>query len=169
LTVLAISLNLFASSKNEKHTMRIETYDLKAKKSLMTFEFISKGSKGAIKKRIQYQKIDDEGDVYNLAFGDVDLVTNDVNDVTISNNDDTTKVLATVASTVPLFISKYPNAIIYAKGSTPTRTRLYQIGIAKNLDIINENFTIYGLLGENNFEKFQKNKHYSAFVIIKKG
>lgn len=147
--------------------MSIETYDLKAKKSLMTFEFISQGSKGAIKKRIQYQKIDD--DVYNLAFGDVDLVTNDVNDVTISNNDDTTKVLATVASMIPLFINKYPNAIIYAKGSTPTRTRLYQIGIAKNLDIINEDFTIYGLSGENNFEKFQKNKHYSAFVIIKKG
>lgn len=149
--------------------MRIETYDLKAKKSLMTFEFISQGSKGVIKKRIQYQKIDDEGDVYNLAFGDVDLATNDVNDIAISNNDDTTKVLATVASTVPLFIAKYPNAIIYAKGSTPTRTRLYQIGIAKNLDVINENFTIYGLFGENNFEKFQKNKHYSAFVIIKKG
>ncbi len=148
--------------------MGIETYDLKAKNSLMSFEFISLGSKGAINKRVQYQKIDADDDVYNLAFGDVDRATNDIDDFVITNNNDTTKVLATVASTVPIFIAKYPNAIIYAKGSTPTRTRLYQIGIAKNLEVINENFTIFGLLEDNKLEIFQKNKPYSAFVIIKK-
>jgi hypothetical protein len=146
--------------------MRTETYDLKANNALMTFEFISEGSKGSIRKRIQYQKINDNDDVYNLAFGDVDMMTNDVDDITISNNDDTTKVLATVASTISLFMDKYPNAIIHAKGSTPTRTRLYQIGIAKNLDIINETFTIFGLLDNNSFERFQKNKPYSVIQLL---
>ena len=147
--------------------MGIEPYDLKAKNSLMTFEFISQGLKGSIKKRIQYQKIDEDDDVYNLAFGDVDMGTNDIDDIVITNNNDTTKVLATVASTVPMFLAKYPNAIIYMKGSTPTRTRLYQIEIAKNLDVINEKFTIFGQLEDKSLEKFQKNKPYSAFVIIK--
>ncbi len=147
--------------------MGIETYELTAKNSLMTFEFVSLGSKGAIKKRVQFQKIDDDDDVYNLAFGDVDIKTNDIDDGVITNNNDTTKVLTTVASTVPIFMTKYPNAMIYAKGSTPTRTRLYQIGIAKNLEIINENFTVFGLLEDKKLEIFQKNKPYSAFVIIK--
>jgi hypothetical protein len=146
--------------------MRIDTYELSAKESLMTFEFISQGIKGSITKRVQFQRINDDEDVYNLAFGDV--ILGEIDDIVISNNNDTTKVLATVASTIPLFMIKYPNAIIYAKGSTPTRTRLYQMGISKNLEIISENFTVYGISENNNYEIFEKNKHYSAFVIIKK-
>ena len=62
-----------------------------------TFEFISKGKNGEIQKLVVYQEIA-EG-VFNLAFGDKDFETGDLNDKNISDNGDTEKVLATVVLT----------------------------------------------------------------------
>jgi hypothetical protein len=124
--------------------MRYESYQLEIADSLMTFEFISEGSKGFIKKRIQYEQTGRDN-FYNLAFGDVDIDTDEINDEVITDNKDTLKVLATVAKTVNTFLHKYPNARIYAKGSTPSRTRLYRIGISNNLEEISENYKVYGL------------------------
>ena len=52
-------------TRNE--TMNKETYQLEAFESLLTFEFISEGPKGSIKKRVQYQKTKWRN-IYNLAF-----------------------------------------------------------------------------------------------------
>lgn len=41
----------------------------------------------------------------------------------LTNNGDSTKTLATVASTVYAFTGKYPEAWVYATGSTAVRTR----------------------------------------------
>lgn len=147
--------------------MRNETYQLESEDSMMIFEFMSEGPKGAIKKRVQYESTSQE-DVYNLAFGDVDVETDDIDDKIVSDNNDTEKVLATVAKTVIYFMNKYPNAYIHAKGSTFTRTRLYRIGISNHLEEINEQFKVFGLLGDNNWVIYEKNKNYSAFVIKNK-
>ena len=45
-------------------------------------------------------------DVYNIAFGDKDNTTGNIDDTIISNNGDSEKVLATVAATVYAFIDK---------------------------------------------------------------
>lgn len=63
--------------------MRYETYELEVTESLMTFEFFSEGPKGMIKKRVLYQRI--EGTFYNLAFGDVNLATNKIDDKVVSD------------------------------------------------------------------------------------
>jgi hypothetical protein len=144
--------------------MGYETYQLEITESVMIFEFISEGPKGAIKKRIHYQKTSIE-DTYNLAFGDVDVETNDFDDKVVTNNNDAEKVLATVAKSVYAFIEEYPNARIYAKGSTSTRTRLYRIGISNNLEEINEQFDVYGLLDGVGWSRFKKNNNYSAFAM----
>jgi hypothetical protein len=65
-------------------------------------------------------------------------------------------------------MKKYPDAIVYAKGSNLARTRLYQIGISKNLEEINEQFEVWGELGEDEIEVFQKDKNYLAFYIRNK-
>jgi len=54
-----------------------------------------------------------------------------------------------------------------AKGSTPSRTRLYQMGISEFWDEIQGIFEVKGYHG-NNWEAFRKGKNYEAFFIFKK-
>ena len=148
--------------------MREQIYQIRAKRSAEIFEFISERPKGRIKKRIQYRKIYKDDMLYNLSFGDINLEKNTIDDKVVSNNEDTKKVLATVAATLFVFMKKHPDAIIYVKGSNPARTRLYQIGISNNFEEINERFTIFGVLSDDDLEIFQKNKNYLAFYIKNK-
>ena len=100
--------------------------------------------------------------MYNLAFGDKNPGTGDIDDKVVSNNGDSEKVLATVVATVYAFSDKYPDSWIFATGSTKARTRLYRIGIAKYLEEIKSDFEIYGLI-ENEWELFRKEVEYDAF------
>ena len=147
--------------------MNYPKYQLKAERNLTTFEFVSVGRKGNIKKVVLFRETNLKG-VFNLGFGDKNEATNDVDDLAISDNGDSEKVLATVASTVYAFYTKFPDALIYIVGSTPTRTRLYQIGISKNLPEISDDFYIYGQINEDDWEDFTVNKNYLAFLIQKK-
>lgn len=61
-------------------------------------------------------------------MGDIDTGSGEIDDLSVSNNQDTKKVLATVAKTVVDFIEQHPKAIVM-EGSTPARTRPYQMGI----------------------------------------
>ncbi len=79
--------------------MRLPRYELKAEKSLMVFEFTSEGLKGQIPKLIKFSETTLKG-FYNLAFGDKNLETGDIDDAAVSNNGDSEQVLATVVSAV---------------------------------------------------------------------
>ena len=111
----------------------------------MSYEFISEGPKGQIPKCIQFTLVNRQG-VYNLAFGDKDHETGEIDDKVVSNNADSEKVLATVVSAVFAFLDKYPNAWMFVSGSTAARTRLYQIGIAKYYEEISSGLEITGRL-----------------------
>ena len=134
--------------------MKLPKYPLASSDTLMTFELISEGQKGPIYKLVKYQPTNLKG-VYNLAFGDKNLDTGEIDDLVISNNGDSEKVLATVVATVYAFTDKYPDAWIYATGSTKTRTRLYRMGITKfHSEVIND----FEIVGERNgdWETFRK-------------
>jgi hypothetical protein len=73
-------------------------------------------------------------------------------------------VLATVASTVIDFIKHHPNAVIFAQGSTPARTRLYQRGIQENLDEIGQLFEIEGF-SDGAWETFTEGKNDDEFAL----
>ena len=103
-------------------------------------------------------------DVYNLVFGDKDHTTGNIGDTVISNNGDSEKVLATVVATVYAFTDKYPDAWIYAAGSTKSRTRLYRMGIAKFFSEVNEDFEILGER-DDDWESFRKNVEYEGFLV----
>ena len=82
---------------------------------------------------------------------------------------DSLKVLATVASTVYAFTEKYPNAWIFATGSTNVRTRLYRMGITNNIEEIKTDFDVYGLtVNTNVWEEFIGGEDYEAFLITKR-
>lgn len=127
-----------------------------------TYEFLSSGSKGTIKKVVQYQEIG--SNVFNLAFGDWDEEEQKVKDRVRSNNDDRDKVLATVASTIIDFVKYHPGATIFAKGITAAKTRLYQMGISSNWHEISRLFEIEGFT-EGYWEPFKQKKNYEAFVL----
>jgi len=106
--------------------MYLQNYPLSSEEDLTTFEFVSEGPKGLIRKIVQFTPTNLKG-LYILAFGDKDAETGHIDDLAITNNNDTEKVLATVVATVYAFTDNYSNAWIYATGSTKARIRLYRI------------------------------------------
>lgn len=142
--------------------MKLPKYEIEAEDTLEVFEFVSEGSKGSIPKLIKFSETALKG-FYNLAFGDKNLLTGEIDDKVVSNNGDSEMVLATIVSAVYAFTDKENEAWVYATGSTPARTRLYRMGITKYLDEVRHDFDVYGLLiGE--WEYFEKDIEYTAFV-----
>ena len=131
------------------------------------FEFVSVGPKGRVVKLIEFTALvagaDPTEDVYNLALGDrgADGL---LDDQPVTNNGDTQPVLLTVAAAVVEFTQRHPQARLLATGGTPARTRLYQMGIARNLPEIQADFVIEGLTAAG-WEDFQVGIPYHAFLI----
>jgi hypothetical protein len=147
--------------------MKYPKYNYRSENSFQFYEFISEGSKGLVKKMVIYTETGTEN-VYNLGFGDYDESTNGINDLNVTNNGDSLKVLATVASTVYAFTEKYPTAWIFATGSTTIRTRLYRMGITNNLAEIKTDFIVLGYSKNEEWEEFIPGEDYEAFLLTKK-
>ena len=147
--------------------MKHSKYQYKSEQSLHLFEFMSEGPNGCIKKVVEYTYTGTEN-VYNLGFGDFDEVTQSINDKSVTNNGDSLRVLATVASTVYAFTEKYPKAWIFATGSNSVRTRLYRMGITNNLAAISDDFVVYGYNADGCWVEFVVGEDYEAFLLSKK-
>ncbi len=143
--------------------MSLNRYDLRAGEELEVFEFTSVGPKGKIPKIVQYSKTNYKG-VYNLGFGDKNLDTGELDDLAISNNNDSEKILTTVVSTLYAFFDKHPGAFVYITGSTKSRTRLYQMGINKYFDESNSDFVIFGEKNKE-WEVYKNGEIYDSFLI----
>ncbi|MDR3695784.1 DUF6934 family protein [Mucilaginibacter sp.] len=147
--------------------MNLPRYDYVPNEEFTDYEFYSEGPNGQIKKMITFTVAQEKPVlIYNLAFGDVDD-KGGINDAVTSNNDDRDKVLATVAHSINDFCYRHGNHLIFAQGSDAVRTRLYQMGISRNLDEINKEFEIKGLTNKG-WEPFKKNVNYNAFLTNRK-
>jgi hypothetical protein len=94
--------------------MNLNSYHLDSGPGSLTFEFYSEGPKGKIKKIIQFKKLvapESPHDIYNLAFGDL-KENGKIDDLSISDNKDSEKVLTTVATAVIAFTNKHPDVLI---------------------------------------------------------
>ena len=144
--------------------MNLDRYQFLTNESFLDFEFESKGPKGRIKKVVRYSPQNANGITYfNLSFGDWNAKTGKISDSVISNNNDTERILATVAATVLEFISHFPDVMVYAKGGTPSRTRLYQMGISANWHEIEPLLIVYGF-SKRVWQPYKKNINYEAFL-----
>ena len=133
---------------------------------MMTFEFESEGKIGRVPKLVAFQPTNLKG-VYNLAFGDKNADTGQINDRIITDNGDRDKVLATVAATVYAFTDKYPDSWVYLTGSSKSRTRLYRMGIAKFFEELNQDFEVYGQL-DDSWEEFKPDTEFEGFLVRRK-
>ena len=147
--------------------MKYTRYEYQTEDELHYFKFTSTGPKGDVKKIVEYTKVSIEN-IYNLAFGDYNEQTDRLNDNIITNNGDSSKVLATVVSTVYAFTGKYPDVWVFATGSTEVRTRLYRMGISNNLEELKEDFYVYGMKEDETFEEFIIGEDYQGFLATRK-
>src|SRR5258708_13508307 len=123
--------------------MQLPRYIYKINENFLDYEFSSIGPKGHIKKIVRFTQI--SINVFNLAFGDLDEETGEISDIIVTNNNDSRKVLATVAATVHDFTLQYPDAWIIAKGSSHARTRLYSMGTSNYWTEISKQFKVFEL------------------------
>ena len=148
--------------------MEEEKYSYKRLPEAYYYEFFSKGPKGTVKKVVRYRLLEEfPKRIYNLGFGDWNDERGDVDDKIATNNADRQKVLATVADTVIDFIEQHPAAYVFAQGSTASRTRLYQMGIASFWQEIDPLFEVTAYY-QGEWRSFEKGKNYEAFLIKRK-
>lgn len=145
--------------------MHLPRYSYKTNPGFLDYEFISEGPKGNIKKIVRFSQIGTS--LFNLAFGDLDELTGEISDISVTNNADSRKVLTTVAATVYDFTDHYYGALVIAKGSTLSRTRLYRMGITNHWRAVSLDFEVYGLKDEI-WEPFILRRDYEAFLIRRK-
>ena len=146
--------------------MFLERYEVEIGAGMDIFEFISEGKNGKITKVVRFDTTSLK-DFYNLGFGDKDEATGKIDDKVITDNGDSEKILATVASTVYVFTARLPKSWVYLTGSNLARTRLYRMGISKYLTVLKEDFHVFGL-EENTWKPFEHNQNYTAFLIKRK-
>lgn len=129
--------------------------------SFLDFEFESIGPKGVIKKVARFSEIGKN--IYNFGFGDLNEASGEISDTVVSNNGDGDKVLITVANIIYDFTSIYTGAAVFIQGTTPARTRRYQMGISKFWTQISPVFEVLGLKNEK-WEQFRPGENYHAFL-----
>ena len=139
-------------------------YSFEASPDALVFEFDSVSENKIIRKVVIYEEIEGYDDLFQLGFGDLTL-DGKIDFLAVSRNKDRDKILATVAQTMVIFFENYPNKLLYFRGSTSTRTRLYRSLISKFIEIIELSFKVVGLKADGSPEKFIKNQDYTAFII----
>ncbi|WP_177223045.1 DUF6934 family protein [Chitinophaga sp. YR627] len=149
--------------------MNLDAYHCSVNPTTGLYEFYSEGPKGSIKKVIDYQYIKNGNDVvgYNLCFGDWDERAARKCDRQVTNNNDKNKVLSTVADSIMDFTNKNPGCFVYGEGSTAARTRLYQMTINSNWEMITSFFSVKGKINDE-WESFQHNRNYEAILARRK-
>lgn len=149
--------------------MNYERYtDLEISSDKLEYQFISYGPKGNFPKIIQLKKTP-MLNVFNLAFGNLNK-DGSIDDLTVNDNKDRNKILATVASVIYEFTLGNDNLIFFA-GSTPERTRLYRMAITINFEALSIDFEIFGVLKAVEAfvdVPFEKGVNYFGFLIKRK-
>jgi hypothetical protein len=138
-----------------------ERYRVAVSDDYCLYSFYSEGPKGLIRKAVIYTKLGPG--LFNFAFGDWHEEYRILDDSVRTNNGDRDKVLATVAFTALDFTLQFPDVLLHIEGSTPARTRLYQMGIGNNISEINKNFDIRGFRLQK-WEPFIQGRNYDKFL-----
>jgi hypothetical protein len=148
--------------------MNYESYNaVSTADDLSSFDFVSAGKKGEIRKRIIFMPTA-LSDVYALAFGNI-TENGEIDDLSITDNGDRNKILATVAAAVDIYTKRHQDRMIYFIGSTKQRTRLYRMAVGLNLDELSRTYDIYAEPEKGfEFKPFHKNMEINAFLIKRK-
>lgn len=145
--------------------MNIEQYQTSYDSSNLSYIFQSIGPNGIIIKVVLFKKMNLRNrNFYALSLGDWDETNGNINYYSVSNNSDTDKVLFTVGQIIFEFLNHFQNANILIVGSTISRTRLYQMTFAQNINEIAKFFEIEGFRN-GRWEKFKTGINFEGFLL----
>jgi len=183
--------------------MASPTYNYRVEKentdNEIQYLFMSKGERDIVK-AVQYNYVGDlDGKrIFNLAFGDYDLETDELDDESNTANGDVFRVFNTVLNTIPSFFETFPNEIIVVSGSdskpefiekcrencekncqetcrkSGRRIGIYRGYVDKNFEELNKEFDFYGgspspADAKNTIlEPYVQNKKYTSVFVYKK-
>ena len=105
---------------------------------------------------------------YNLSLCDWDESKKMMDDTSISNNQDTEKVLASVAQIIIYFSDRHPETFIGIEANTEARLRLYKMKINKYLNEIETYFELFGMTDDSNLIPYTPDIKCLGFVGRKK-
>lgn len=128
------------------------------------YEFDSISDEKQVRKIVHFTPTD-LPNFYNLALLDV-LPDGSTSDISETNNKDMKTVLATVVRITLDFFNQNPGTLAIFQGSDARRQRLYRIMIDRELELIQQQFSILGSNGDS-IEPFERNHPYKFFIISK--
>lgn len=137
-------------------------YHFRIGANALQYTFVSEGPR-PVTKLVAYAETD-EPDLFNLSLADIEA-DGIPNYLSVRNNGDLERIMATVAQTLLAFFRHHPTATVAFSGSTPARIRLYQAVLAREVRAASTDFIILGLRGED-LEPLQPNHTYDGFVIF---
>jgi len=136
-----------------------KAYSTKSNQEKTAFLFESKGPKGIILKFVLLENL---GDMFNLAFGDV--VEGQLIDSVTSNNQDIVTILNTVAKCVYEFLEMNPGVVIRIDPYDEKRKRLYNTIFQRKHREIEVHFEIRAVVREV-IQKYNPAKAYDYFLL----
>ena len=143
--------------------MHYPSYSFDQTADATQFFFESIGSKGIIQKTVIFTQTSNVS-IYNLALCDVDLATNFLDDLSVSNNGDMAKIIATVVQILYIYLTRYPDRSIIFAGNTPARNRLYRIAINQTYSELDKMFSLLGFRN-GGWEDFTPDQPYELYLI----
>jgi hypothetical protein len=85
-------IGILVVDKVQFRLMHQDRYPTTASPTKREYEFLSKGKNGAVRKIVQYSQIPGApSNTYNLAFGDFDEESGEIDDAIVTNNGDARK------------------------------------------------------------------------------
>jgi len=142
-----------------------EVYNI-SQVSKYIFEFPSIGKKHLLK-QVVFSKMNYNHNDYNLSLGTV-LENGTVNFLDSSNNGDVVKIFMTVIKCVRTFASTFPDSVIFFKGNTEQKNRVYNEILRRHYDEFSVDFNIFGVSnidGKSTVSKFNRKVDYSSFYL----
>lgn len=148
--------------------MNLERYPYAVSASGLIYTFESIGPKGIIHKIVRYDLQNAGGRSFlNLVFGNGAVETDKIDTASVTNNGGRARLLATVAATVVEVTNRFPDLMVYAKGSTAARTRLYQMGIFAHWEFVTPVFEVFAFKN-GDWQEAKRHVNYDAFVVRKR-
>jgi hypothetical protein len=141
--------------------LKHEFYPFRASEDFLRYTFESISEQRVVHKKAEFVLISPH--LYNFAFGDL-IDDDEINDLVVTNNKDTHKVLATIIRIIQDFLASNGSESVYFQGSTPSRTRMYQIILTKERKNWESEFTVYGVI-DGEMMPFKIDFRFDAFII----
>jgi hypothetical protein len=131
-----------------------------------TYQFFSCGPKGRFEIRVVFTPYTfiSSRTIYNLGFGLWDPVLQSLNDGVELRNGDADKILSTVAQVAASFLRTHLSALLFAQGSTPARTRKYQMGVSRFFSSISQEFVLMGLMETDSEREDELTREWIPFA-----